>query len=63
MFEILGALESDVDDRYYLMDEEFECKLAFADWVARPEQRTREIYAAFEGFLQGLSAIIEGDGG
>ncbi len=61
MFEIIGNLDSDADDRFYLMAPDHNCKLAFSEWITRPEQRTKENYAAFEHILSGLVAIVEGD--
>ena len=58
MFEIIGNLDDETDDRFYLMAPDHNCKLAYSEWITRPEQRTKENYAAFERILSGLVAIV-----
>ena len=55
-------LDNEADDRFYLMAPDHNCKLAFSDWITRPEQRTKENYAAFEGILAGLVTTLEKPG-
>ena len=57
MREIRTLVEAD-DATFHLMAPTPEAKDAFAEWISRPENRTRENYAAFEGVLAGLRELL-----